>query len=153
MAYTPTTWVTGDTITTTKLNKIEQGIANSGATLICNITSGGELDKTVQEIYDAFIAGVKVYIKFEDGVLGASGTGTYASNVYYAPVIKIYGYNYDDIIRICAINAAGINDVNQKAYVFSPSVLIFSASGTSAYPEFYTTIYIPNQYAADGTMG
>ena len=30
MSYTPTTWTTGDTITATKLNKIEQGIANAG---------------------------------------------------------------------------------------------------------------------------
>lgn len=30
MSYTPTTWVTGDTITATKLNKLEQGVANAG---------------------------------------------------------------------------------------------------------------------------
>ena len=31
MSYTPTTWVTGDTVTATKLNKIEHGIANSSS--------------------------------------------------------------------------------------------------------------------------
>ena len=30
MAYNPTTWGTGDTITASALNKIEQGIANAG---------------------------------------------------------------------------------------------------------------------------
>lgn len=30
MAYTPTTWNTGDDVTATKLNKIENGIANAG---------------------------------------------------------------------------------------------------------------------------
>lgn len=30
MAYTPTTWQTGDTITATAMNKIENGIANAG---------------------------------------------------------------------------------------------------------------------------
>ena len=30
MSYTPTTWTTGDTITATALNKIENGIADSG---------------------------------------------------------------------------------------------------------------------------
>ena len=30
MSYTPTTWTTGDTITATKLNKMEQGIAGAG---------------------------------------------------------------------------------------------------------------------------
>lgn len=29
MSYTPTTWTTGDTITATAMNKIENGIANS----------------------------------------------------------------------------------------------------------------------------
>ena len=28
MSYTPTTWTTGDTITASAMNKIEQGIAN-----------------------------------------------------------------------------------------------------------------------------
>lgn len=43
MAYTPTNWTTGDTITATKLNKIEQGIADGGGgaypTVTVNITS------------------------------------------------------------------------------------------------------------------
>ena len=30
MSYTPTTWQTGDTITATAMNKIENGIANAG---------------------------------------------------------------------------------------------------------------------------
>lgn len=30
MSYTPTTWTTGDTITASALNKIENGIANAG---------------------------------------------------------------------------------------------------------------------------
>lgn len=31
MSYTPTTWTTGDTITATALNKIENGIADAGS--------------------------------------------------------------------------------------------------------------------------
>lgn len=38
MSYTPTTWVTGDTITATKLNNMEQGIANAGGTSFAIIT-------------------------------------------------------------------------------------------------------------------
>ena len=30
MSYTPTTWTTGDTVTASALNKIENGIANAG---------------------------------------------------------------------------------------------------------------------------
>lgn len=32
MSYTPTTWTTGDTITASAMNKIENGIANAGGT-------------------------------------------------------------------------------------------------------------------------
>lgn len=61
MAYTPTTCVTGDTITAVKLNNMEQGIANAGA-LVVTITSAQDeinlkLDKTWQEIHDAVLSG------------------------------------------------------------------------------------------------
>ena len=51
MAYTPTTWVTGDTITAVKLNNMEQGIANAGVLAVT--VNNGTLDKTWQEIHDA----------------------------------------------------------------------------------------------------
>ena len=61
MSYTPTTWTTGDTITATALNKIENGIANAGgAALLVHVTetqSGDQVtytaDKTVGEIINA----------------------------------------------------------------------------------------------------
>ena len=34
MSYTPTTWSTGDTITASAMNKIENGIANAGGGLV-----------------------------------------------------------------------------------------------------------------------
>ena len=56
MAYTPTNWKAGDTVTSAKLNKMEQGIANGSGTLIVHMINGenaSTLDKTWQEIYDA----------------------------------------------------------------------------------------------------
>ena len=56
MAYTPTNWTTGDTITATKLNKLETGVANAGGYDLvitydftanprtCTVTSGDILD-------------------------------------------------------------------------------------------------------------
>ena len=43
MSYTPTSWTTGDTITATKLNKLENGVANAGsvATVCVNFNDGG----------------------------------------------------------------------------------------------------------------
>ena len=74
-SYTPTTWATGDIITAEKLNKIEQGIANAGSGnwLVVNAISDSNndtttLDKTWQEIYDAFPM-VYVYVN-EDSFNG-----------------------------------------------------------------------------------
>ena len=57
MSYNPTQWSAGDTVTSAKLNKIEQGISNNG-TLEINVIEDREtgavyLDKTWQEIYNA----------------------------------------------------------------------------------------------------
>ncbi len=41
MAYTPTTWVTGDDVTATKLNKIENGIANAKGNPYAYVTANG----------------------------------------------------------------------------------------------------------------
>ena len=54
MSYEPTQWSAGDTVTSAKLNKLEQGIANS--ILIVHSDMNGVLDKTWQEINDADIS-------------------------------------------------------------------------------------------------
>lgn len=47
MSYTPTTWTTGDTITATAMNKIENGIANPGrVAIVCVDTTDGTLSGT-----------------------------------------------------------------------------------------------------------
>lgn len=51
MAYTPTEWQTGDIITATKLNNMEQGIANAGVLQVRD--NNGTLDKTWKEITDS----------------------------------------------------------------------------------------------------
>ena len=59
MSYEPTNWKDGDLVTSAKLNKIEQGIANgSGGTLIVHLTWSNDgntatMDKTWQQVYDA----------------------------------------------------------------------------------------------------
>lgn len=57
MSYTPTSWTTGDTITAAAMNKIENGIANAGGTLIVGY-AGDELDKTWNELKASMEAGV-----------------------------------------------------------------------------------------------
>ena len=68
MAYTPTNWQTGDTITAEKLNKMESGIESANAPFVVTLTPtaldySGEMDKTVAEINAAYLAGRKVVYK------------------------------------------------------------------------------------------
>lgn len=56
MSYEPTTWKDGDLVTSAKLNKMEQGIANGGGILVVHQDENNRLDKTWQEIYDAELA-------------------------------------------------------------------------------------------------
>lgn len=56
MSYTKQNWQSGDTITATKLNHMEDGIANGGGVLFINIENNDNsyvMDKTWQQIYDA----------------------------------------------------------------------------------------------------
>lgn len=64
MAYTPTTWATGDTITAEKLNKMEDGIATAELFAI-NVDYDENnqyiMDKTIDEILNALDNGQYVY--------------------------------------------------------------------------------------------
>lgn len=69
MAYEPTVWKSGDLVTATKLNKMEQGIAGSGGGVLCvRDDTNGTLNKTFGEIVTALENGTFVYIK-ADGFL------------------------------------------------------------------------------------
>ena len=98
MSYNPTNWQAGDTVTSAKLNKIEQGIKNS--VLVANMTldqSGiAHLDKTWQEVYDADFCAVNSIM--QDGVIGTSfiiaklpaneGNGSNYEVILSSPVIE-----------------------------------------------------------------
>lgn len=133
MSYTPTTWTTGDTITATAMNKIEQGIANAGGVLICNssvVNSVYTLDKTVQEIYNAMLAGTPVYIKFQYGDFE-----TYSGSMYLAPIIAIANYNYTEVIRIIASKPYR-QQFDSENYNYSAGALVYQATSLNAYPTF-----------------
>lgn len=154
MAYTPTTWATGDTVTATKMNKIENGIAGAGSALICNCSYSSQasdyvLDKTVQEIYNALLSGTPAYIKFEYGVLGTD----YESHLFLAPIIKIYSYDTANVIRIIASRPVSIGYVSGYTYAHSPAVLLFSAGGLAEYPKRYASVEVPySNVSIDGSL-
>jgi ribonuclease BN (tRNA processing enzyme) len=64
MAYTPTTWANGDTITAEKLNKLEQGVANVSILVVELTLSTGTADHTFAEIFEALRAGTLVYLHY-----------------------------------------------------------------------------------------
>lgn len=150
MAYTPTNWVTGDTVTATKLNKLEQGVANAGSALICTCSwNGGDyvLDKTAKEIYDALLGGTPAYVKFQYGVLDVSGIGSYESTMYLTPIIKVWGYGYTNTIKIMASKPTFIGSD------FVPALVFFGTSeGLNSYPTYSDTRYV-NYNSTTGAGG
>lgn len=94
MAYEPTVWKTGDIVTSTRLNKIENELANSsdGADMFIVTFTYGQLeytaDKTYSEILEALENGKSVM-----GICGRS-TGPAVSVTYYE------GEDHDRIIFV-----------------------------------------------------
>lgn len=141
MGYTPTEWTTGDTITASKLNKMESGIANAGGALICNTSFSAAnnyvLDKTVQEIYDALLSGTPVYIKYQYGT-----PNDYEGTLFLAPVVTVYNYNFSGVFRIIALKHSNYSFTKpSKDFLFGAATLIYSASNLNDYPVFYASVY------------
>lgn len=139
MAYTPTTWQTGDTITATAMNKIENGIANAGSALIVQASLTNNTltcDHTVQEIYDAITSGTPVYIAWTYGTFSTD----YTSQTYFAPVIQIYTYNYTDAIRVCASVARNDPTIASAYCALTPAIALFQASSVNDYPTYYKLV-------------
>ena len=76
MSYTPTTWKAGDTVTSAKLNKLEQGVAAGGGMTMFEITIiENELDNdstiyevqgTASEIFEAMQHGLVAFVEKEN---------------------------------------------------------------------------------------
>lgn len=79
MSYEPTNWKDGDLVTSAKLNKMEQGIANGVLVVGCTRTEDTiTLDKTWKQIYDADYA-VCVEKVEENDYMGS----------YYCPILGV----------------------------------------------------------------
>ena len=131
MSYTPTSWNTGDTITAAAMNKIENGIANAGGALICNVEPINGylgLNKTVQEIYDAMISGMPVYALYQYGTLS-----DYSGTLILAPVVRVINYNYTNVMRVY-VNRPNLGTVNSHSESGVPGVMVYSADGLNDYP-------------------
>ena len=115
---------------------MQEAAQSGGGALIVNSTFSGDLskyvlDKTAREIYDALLSGTPAYIKYQYGVLDEAYTGT----LYLAPVVKIYNYDYTNVIRIVAAKPV-ISDVQSNINLAVPGCLIYGADGLNDYPVF-----------------
>ena len=133
MAYTPTQWGTGDTITASALNKIEQGVADAGGALIVDWPGGNAdpLSKTVQEIYDAFSSGIPVYLRYSygDPAKPSSQDITYVAEKRFAPITTVSRYG-DEYYSVGAMHAWGTYSH------MTINVLWFKSSTFSGYPTY-----------------
>lgn len=138
MSYTPTTWNTGDTITASALNKIEQGIADGGgggATIITD--SSGTLDKTYAEIYNLVNSGTPCYVLFNANGSSSDLDSDYNYFIVLLQVISVFKYN--DVYRIfCGSTMA--NEVDNISYLGTPAIWTYQASVSSGYPTFLRTV-------------
>lgn len=116
MSYTKQTWTNGETITDTKLNHMEDGIADSGGggALVITATDYPEqqkivLDKTWQEIQAVVTNGGTCYIK----------------------VINQYGgYDYSAVITVS-------QQGDDQYSVQDGGYVVYIASDPTGYPDSY----------------
>lgn len=140
MSYTPTTWTTGDTITASALNKIEQGIADGGgggATIITD--SSGTLDKTFAEIYNLVNSGTPCYVLCNSSGSSSDLDSDYTYHIALLQVIAMFKYN--DVYRIyceCAM-ADTVETVN---FLGMPTIWTYQASVSSGYPTYLRTVAV-----------
>lgn len=105
MAYTPTNWSTGDTVTATKLNKLEQGIANAGSVATVRFSASGYNDGSKNFGYIA-------YAYFENGRWQFSTDDlSYEETLfgYEAPIRKVVAIplSNDDTIGAFIVRMSG----------------------------------------------
>ena len=146
MAYTPTTWVTGDTVTATKLNKLEQGVANAGSAVIITETNNGTLDKTFAEIYDLIHSGTPCYIKRLLDEAPSDLDSTYAYNIQLMPIVAIYKYNED--YRLYSSHAMASANQSSIGNIGVPAIVTYQASSSDGYPTFLRTASVPQSYVS-----
>lgn len=141
MAYTPTTWATGDTVTATKMNKLEQGVANAGSAVIIT-DNGTALDKTYAEIYNLVHSGTPCYIFYEYNE-PTDLDSDYSYSALLMPIVR--AYKYEGVYRIFASVAVPYgNSSNTNAG--APCLYTYTATNSASYPTFFRTSYVNAQY-------
>ena len=98
MAYTPTTWATGDKISSLKMNKLEQGVAGAYDFVVTLTETSGvwTADKTFSEVQTAYQNGKRVVFQGEMEMLGATIGIIFVANVFVPNAYIIANMVVDD---------------------------------------------------------
>ena len=107
MSYEPTQWSAGDTVTSAKLNKMEQGITTASTGAIFNMTpvianqydAYWESEDNVEEIINTFLSGKNVIFHCEPM------EGFTSSDIYLTMSAYASGYEPDSYIPNIEINS------------------------------------------------
>lgn len=110
MGYTPTTWQSGDTVTASALNKIEQGIANAGGAVLLTpvIDTTNEIIRlgySYNELESLIRSGYSLIFYMSNELKELITDGEDSGSAYYLDIIIQY-------------------DSNQSEYLFSPAHLM-----------------------------
>lgn len=134
MSYTPTTWKSGDVVTSAKLNKLEGGVAaaNDEFVITCTPTAqdlSGTVDKTNAEIFAAYQAGKKIVIQIlgQGGdvanVINPSSFDYYYQGGTWAGVLvnATFVYNSNDTYFLVVATAGGADGTySTKLFTLTP---------------------------------
>lgn len=137
MSYTPTTWTTGDTITATAMNKIENGIANAGSgwDAVIRLTHANNSGADTQvNLTPSIVSGTYTELSakcanFECPVILIEYVNQFSGANFAAPMGFIVNYEegYDLTIVVAGFSPLGDNGIgNIKIY----GILLWTSSDT-----------------------
>lgn len=92
MAYTPTEWQSGDIVTSAKLNKIEQGIADAsggGGVLIATLRADIDMQSGSLTFGNCSKTGAELKTAVSNGVIPFINFTMYAENAPFANMILV----------------------------------------------------------------
>lgn len=120
MSYTPTTWTTGDTITATALNKIENGIANAGGGG-CVVATFWQIDSSSIGVDGDFNAALE---KVSQGI-------PIAAVFYNTYTASSGGFTTSTYPLVCGIGYDSSSPDEIKIYYTTVDYITWTANGAS----------------------
>ena len=106
MSYEPTNWKSGDVVTSAKLNKLENAVANGGSTVVLQITEDSgilHLGKSYNDLKAMADSGMNVVAiwkqneeQHEDYYRWYPLTELSYSNMFSQPYSTIFGFSFDE---------------------------------------------------------